>query len=88
MMRAALAGRNVRVGEGMAGWVAANRRTSVNADPALDFGDLASRLGVRSCLSTPVFALGHLAGVLSVYSPAAGGFSAFAISRHGTPIPN
>jgi putative nucleotidyltransferase with HDIG domain len=62
------------VGEGLSGWVAANRHTIVNSDPGLDLGDAAARLGLRSCLSTPVFALGDLVGVLSVYLPEAGAF--------------
>jgi putative nucleotidyltransferase with HDIG domain len=66
----------VRVGEGLAGWVAANRHTIVNSEAGLDLGDAADRLALQSCTATPVFALGTLVGVLSVYSPAARGFTA------------
>jgi putative nucleotidyltransferase with HDIG domain len=58
---------NLRVGEGLAGWVAANRHTIVNSDPDLDLGDTAGQLGLRACIATPVFALGELVGVLAVY---------------------
>jgi putative nucleotidyltransferase with HDIG domain len=94
----AVDGLKFRIGEGLSGWVATNRRTVVNSDPTLDFGDLSARLGLRSCVSTPVFALGDLVGVLSVYSPKTRGFSesdarlvgglaqeiGLAIARHGS----
>jgi hypothetical protein len=66
---------DLRLGQGLSGWVAANRHTIVNSDPRLDFGDAAARLGLRSCMSTPVFALGTVVGVLSVYTDDPGGFS-------------
>jgi putative nucleotidyltransferase with HDIG domain len=65
----------LRLGQGLSGWVAANRHTIVNSDPRLDFGDAAAGLGLRACLSTPVFALGTVVGVLSVYTARPGGFS-------------
>jgi putative nucleotidyltransferase with HDIG domain len=65
----AVAPLRLRVGEGLAGWVAANRRTIVNSDPGLDLGDQALHLGLRACMATPVFALGDLVGVLAVYLP-------------------
>jgi len=63
------------VGRGLSGWVAANRSTIRNSDPALDFRELASKLGLGACTSTPVFALGELVGVLSVYLTKKNGFS-------------
>jgi putative nucleotidyltransferase with HDIG domain len=60
--------REIRIGEGLSGWIAVNRHTIVNSDPALDFGDLAVHLGLRSCMSTPVFALGGVGAILAVYS--------------------
>jgi GAF domain-containing protein len=69
MPAAALALR-VPIGEGLAGWVAVNRHTIVNSHTDLDLGMLASELGLGACTATPVFALGNLAGVLSVYLPA------------------
>ncbi len=74
-LRAAVASLQLPVGHGLSGWVVANRSTIRNADPALDFGELAGRLGLRSCTSTPVFVEGDLAGALTVYLPAPNGFS-------------
>ena len=72
---AAVARLSLRVGEGLAGWVAANRYTIVNSDAGLDLGDAAEPLGLRACTATPVFALGALVAVLSVYCSRPGGFS-------------
>ena len=63
----ALANGSFQLGEGVSGWVAAHRYRIVNSDPALDLGDAAERLNLRSCMSVPVFACGDLVGVLSVY---------------------
>jgi diguanylate cyclase (GGDEF)-like protein/putative nucleotidyltransferase with HDIG domain len=67
----------IPVGQRITGWVAANRRTIVNSDPVLDFGDLArtSKPRLRSCLSTPLVADDGLVGVLSLYSPNPGAFT-------------
>ncbi len=67
LLRDAVGARQLPVGHGISGWVAANRSTIRNADPALDFGDLAARLGLRWCTSTPVFVHGDLIGALAVY---------------------
>ena len=61
---------NIRIGDGLAGWVAANRHTIANSDASLDLGDAATALGLGVCTATPVFALGALVAVLCVYSPA------------------
>ena len=58
----------LRIGEGLSGWVAATRHTIVNSHADLDLGDAAHRLGLTSCTSTPVFALGNLAAVFAVYA--------------------
>jgi putative nucleotidyltransferase with HDIG domain len=63
-----LAAEPVRIGEGLSGWVAATRHTIVNSHADLDLGDAAQRLGLTSCTSTPVFALGDLAAVFTVYA--------------------
>jgi diguanylate cyclase (GGDEF)-like protein/putative nucleotidyltransferase with HDIG domain len=70
-------GLRMPVGQRVTGWVAANRRTIVNSDPILDFGDLArtSRPRLRSCLSTPLVADETLVGVLTLYSPNPGAFT-------------
>jgi putative nucleotidyltransferase with HDIG domain len=59
----------VLVGEGLAGWVAVNRHTIINSHADLDLGQLAHDIGLGACTATPVFALGTLVGVLSVYLP-------------------
>lgn len=57
------------IGTGLSGWVAAHRHTIVNSDASLDFPDEAMQLGFRSATSTPVFAFGTVAAVLTVYLP-------------------
>ncbi len=65
------------LGEGVSGWVATNRTTMTNADPALDFAD---RLGanapaMRSTLSTPLIVDDALVGVLTLYAEVPAAFS-------------
>jgi putative nucleotidyltransferase with HDIG domain len=64
-------------GQRLSGWVAANRQTVVNSDPALDFGDLARTFipRLRSSLSTPLVCGDVLVGVLTLYSTVSDGFS-------------
>src|SRR5262249_49706581 len=59
----------VLVGEGLAGWVAVNRHTIINSHADLDLGPLGGEVGLEACTATPIFALGTLVGVLSVYLP-------------------
>ena len=62
-------GRCIPVGERVAGWVGANRRAVVNADPLPDFHDVDDhRASFRSCVSVPIEDDGLLLGVLSIYS--------------------
>ena len=68
-VREALIAAPLRIGEGLSGWVAANRHTIVNSHADLDLGDAAHRLGLTACTSTPVFALGDLVAVFTVYTP-------------------
>ena len=72
-----VSGMTLNVGERLSGWVAANRRTIRNSDPALDLGEGVRRLTCppRSCLSTPLVSEAHLVGVLSLYSPIKNGFT-------------
>jgi diguanylate cyclase (GGDEF)-like protein/putative nucleotidyltransferase with HDIG domain len=65
-----LLGLRIPRGERLSGWVAANRQTIVNADPILDFGEVARTLRprLRSCISTPLISGKELVGVLSLYS--------------------
>ncbi len=66
-----VAGLRIPIGQRVTGWVAANRRTIINSDPILDFGDVArsGRPRLRSSLSTPLIADDELVGVLTLYSP-------------------
>jgi diguanylate cyclase (GGDEF)-like protein/putative nucleotidyltransferase with HDIG domain len=70
-------GIRIRNGEGIAGWVAANRETILNSDPALDFGDVvrSNSVALSACLSTPLVVDENLVGVLSLCSAAAGAFT-------------
>jgi len=67
----------IPVGHRLSGWVAANRETILNSDPALDFSDKTTsmQLNLLSCLSTPLISDGTLVGVLSLYSTSANGFT-------------
>jgi putative nucleotidyltransferase with HDIG domain len=75
--RRSLCGLRMRLGEGVSGWVAANRRVMVNADARLD---LQGRLNGESWMPIRVTALPLLAGeetlgVLAVYCDKAEGLS-------------
>jgi putative nucleotidyltransferase with HDIG domain len=64
-------------GDGIVGWVAANRRAALNAEPALDFGMSVLQLEppLASALAVPLIHEGALVAVLSVYSAAPRGFT-------------
>lgn len=68
--RRLLDGLTIRVGERVTGWVAANRRTSVNSDASLDLVQIATFFTppLRSTISTPLSAGDALVGVLTAYS--------------------
>jgi diguanylate cyclase (GGDEF)-like protein/putative nucleotidyltransferase with HDIG domain len=70
-------GTRIQLGQRLSGWVASNRQTIINSDPALDFGDVArtSSPRLRSCLSTPLVVGADLVGVLSLYSNSVDGFT-------------
>jgi putative nucleotidyltransferase with HDIG domain len=57
-------------GEGVIGWVAANRRAAVNAEPAIDYGVDASTMDapLLSMLAAPLVHEGRLVAVLAVYA--------------------
>ena len=64
-------GLRVRIGEKLSGWVAANRQTIMNSNPAIDLGHLAGSqlLSMKSCISTALETANHdLLGVLTVYA--------------------
>jgi diguanylate cyclase (GGDEF)-like protein/putative nucleotidyltransferase with HDIG domain len=70
-------GLRIGLGQRLSGWVAANRQTIRNSDPALDLGDFARSMSPRprSCMSTPLLTRGQLTGVLTLYSTGANSFS-------------
>jgi diguanylate cyclase (GGDEF)-like protein/putative nucleotidyltransferase with HDIG domain len=65
-----LAGLRIGLGERLSGWVAANKKTIVNSDPALDLGELTNRISPRlvTSLSVPLLTSDGLLGVLTLYS--------------------
>ena len=56
-------------GAGIAGWVAVNGRSAVNADPALDLGYRLAEMSppLRSCLAVPLVEGESLVAVLTLY---------------------
>lgn len=65
------------LGAGIAGWVAANRRAAVNADPSLDLplGAVRGPQTLRSCLALPLVDGEGLVAVLALYSSDVSAFS-------------
>ncbi len=63
-----LQGMSIKVGDRLTGWVAENQQPIVNSEATLDLGAEAALFDLRFCLSVPLVAEGHLAGVLSLYS--------------------
>lgn len=65
-----LRGLTIKLGERMSGWVAANRRSIINSDPALDLYDCPKSItaDLRNALSIPVSRSNQLLGVLTFYS--------------------
>ena len=70
-------GLRINLGERLSGWVAANRQSIINSDPALDLGELArsTKPRLRSCLSAPLMSNKNLVGVISLYSEVDAAFS-------------
>jgi GAF domain-containing protein len=64
-------------GDGIVGWVAGHRRSAVNAEPALDFGQRAAGLEppLLSALAVPLVHDGVLVAVLAIYATSRGAFS-------------
>jgi diguanylate cyclase (GGDEF)-like protein/putative nucleotidyltransferase with HDIG domain len=69
----AATGLRIALGQRLSGWVAANRQTMLNSDPALDLGDVIRSLRpeLRNCLSLPLAVEGSLVGVLALYTTSA-----------------
>jgi GAF domain-containing protein len=57
-------------GAGIAGWVAANRTSAVNADPVIDLGAFASDTArpLRSCLAAPLVEGDKAIAVIALYA--------------------
>ncbi len=76
----AFAALSVPLGEGLAGWVAENRKQIINGNPAVEPGYLANperRLSMGSALAVPLLADDdRLLGVLALYKLQADAFSA------------
>jgi hypothetical protein len=70
-------GLTIPMGQGVSGWAAAQRRSVINADAALDLGDHSTRLNPRhrSVLAVPLLARDRLFGTLTLYSIQSGAFS-------------
>jgi putative nucleotidyltransferase with HDIG domain len=63
------------VGSRVSGWVAANGRTIVNADAALDLPHEPVAKGLSRCLCVPIVSGTDVLGVMSIYSQDPRGFS-------------
>ena len=57
-------------GDRLSGWVAANRQSIVNSDPALDLGEIARAISppLRASLSVPLEVGAEVVGVLTLYT--------------------
>jgi hypothetical protein len=62
----------IRIGERIAGWIAAHGQTMINVDASLDLGNGADD-DLRVALATPLNADRGIAGVLALYGPDAFG---------------
>ena len=74
---ATLRGTRRATGAGIAGWVAVNVRSAVNADPSLDLGYRATEMTppLRSCLAVPLVEGESLVAVLALYRMQRAAFS-------------
>ncbi|MGA9356238.1 MAG: HD domain-containing phosphohydrolase [Terriglobales bacterium] len=70
---------NIKIGDGICGWVAENRKPIVNGDPTLEAGytpDPAKFITQRSVLAVPLEGLNGVVGVLAMYSADKDAFTA------------
>jgi diguanylate cyclase (GGDEF)-like protein/putative nucleotidyltransferase with HDIG domain len=70
---------NIKVGEGICGWVAENRKPIVNGDPAIEAGyapDPEKFTTQRSVLAVPLDGLNGVVGVLAMYRAERDAFAA------------
>jgi diguanylate cyclase (GGDEF)-like protein/putative nucleotidyltransferase with HDIG domain len=69
MYRDILEGLEVKLGEGITGWAAANNKTLVNVSPAPEFLNLEQLRAVfKSCLAVPLSIDNSVVGVITLYS--------------------
>jgi putative nucleotidyltransferase with HDIG domain len=67
-----LTGTSLRLGEGVSGWVAANRQVMINSEASLDLGEQAlSGLALRHALSVPLITRESLVGTITLYAESA-----------------
>jgi putative nucleotidyltransferase with HDIG domain len=67
-----LNGTALRLGEGVSGWVAANRQVMINSEASLDLGEQAhTGLGLTHALSVPLMARDSLVGTITLYAESA-----------------
>ena len=60
---------SIPLGEAVSGWVAANHRAVINAEPLADFQEAGEEgRGFRSCISAPIEADAQVVGVVTIYS--------------------
>jgi putative nucleotidyltransferase with HDIG domain len=66
---AQVAGTSLRLGEGVSGWVAANRQVIINSEASLDLGDKAlSGPPLKYALGVPLITRESLVGTITLYS--------------------
>ena len=64
-----LKGRALRLGEGVSGWVAANRQVMINSEASLDLGEQAfSGSPLKYALSVPLITRESLVGTITLYA--------------------
>jgi len=64
-----LKGTALRLGEGVSGWVAANRQVMINSEASLDLGEQAhSGIPLKHALSVPLITRESLVGTITLYS--------------------
>jgi putative nucleotidyltransferase with HDIG domain len=64
-----MSGTALRLGEGVSGWVAANRQVMINSEAWLDLGDHAmSGLPLKHALSVPLITRESLVGTITLYA--------------------
>jgi putative nucleotidyltransferase with HDIG domain len=67
-----LSGTALRLGEGVSGWVAANRQVMINSEASLDLGERAhSGSPLKFAVSVPLITRESLVGTITLYSDAA-----------------